>query len=131
MTRFGIVSVVVLLVLAFGIGTVQAEEQIGIQVSPSTINLAYQGTVVTVHADIPYNGVVTASLRLNGVEVWYTKADNRGELVAKFHVDSVKNIVAPPSAQLTLVGVVETMEGDRVSFSGTDTVRVIDQKGRR
>lgn len=131
MTRFAIVSVVVLLVLGLGTSLCQAEEQIGIQVSPSTINLAYQGTVVTVHADIPYRGVITASLRLNGVEVWYTKADARGDLVAKFDVDSVKNIVAPPSATLTLVGVVETIEGDQVSFSGTDTVRVIDESGKR
>jgi hypothetical protein len=131
MTRYAIVACVLLLVLGWGTDVASAQEQIGIQVSPSTINLAYQGTVVTVHADIPYRGVITASLRLNGVEVWYTKADARGDLVAKFHVASVKNIVAPPSATLTLVGMVETIEEDPVSFSGTDTVRVIDQSGQR
>jgi hypothetical protein len=108
-----------------------AEEIIEIQVSPSTINLAYQGTVVTVHADIPLRGVVTASLKLNGVEVWYTKADARGDLVAKFDVDKVKNIISPPSATLTLTGVVEMPEGVQFDFSGTDTVKVIDQSGKR
>lgn len=120
------------LVCLLGLATgVASAEQITIQVSPSTINLAYEGTVVTVHADIPYTGVVDASLHLNGVEVWYTKADSRGDLVAKFDVDAVKAIVSRPSAELTLSGVVETAEGVLIPFSGTDTVRVIDQEGKR
>jgi hypothetical protein len=51
--------------------------------------------------------------------------------VAKFDVDKVKDIVAPPSAELRLVGVVKTSEGQQVPFSGTDTVKVIDQSGKR
>lgn len=129
MTRFAVVPCVLLLV--FGLWTnVAPAEEVDIQVSPSTINLAYQGTVVTVHAEIPYAGVVTASLELNGVEVWWTKADARGELVAKFDVDRVKDIVSPPSAELKLIGVVNTSTG-QVPFSGTDTVKVIDQSGNR
>lgn len=130
MSRWAVFSCVLLVVFGWGTTVVSADE-IGIQVSPSTINLAYQGTVVTVHAEIPYAGVVTASLELNGVEVWWTKADSRGELVAKFDVDKVRDIVAPPSAELTLSGVVRTCEGLTVPFWGTDMVNVIDQSGKR
>jgi hypothetical protein len=111
--------------------SVAAAPAVEIQVSPSTVNLEYEGTAVTVHAEIPYRGVVTASLLLNGVEVWRTFADNRGELVAKFDVDSVKNIIAPPSATLTLTGVVETEDGEQVPFSGVDVIKVIDRSGKK
>lgn len=114
-----------------GVALAQEAVVVAIQVSPSTINLAHQGQCVTVHADIPYRGVLTASLTLNGVEVWYTKSDARGNLVAKFHVDEVKAIIAEPSAELTLSGEVETPEGGVVPFSGTDTVRVVDNGGKR
>jgi len=52
--------------------------------------------------------------------VAWTKADCRGELVAKFDEAAVKAIVEPPSATLTLTGM--TIDGDE--FSGSDTVKV-------
>jgi hypothetical protein len=136
MTRFALISMVLLAVVGLWTGAAPADEppgavSVAIQVSPSTINLAYEGTVVTVHADIPYAGVVTSSLYMNGVQVWWTKSDSQGNLVAKFDVGSVKSIVAPPSAQLELVGTVETREGDVFDFGGTDSVKVIDQSGKR
>ena len=133
MTRFAIVSCVLLLVLGFGTSVAPAEDiGLGIQVSPSTLNLAYEGSVVTVHADIPYVGVaLTAELTLDGVPVWWTKADARGELVAKFEAGSVKGLFdiedLPTTATLKLVG--ETVAGDR--FSGTDTIMVINKSGKR
>lgn len=54
-----------------------------------------------------------------------TKADNRGELIAKFCFDDAKGFVAPGTVQLTLAGTTE--EGE--SFSGTDTIKVIKIKG--
>ncbi len=130
MARYAAVACVALLMLGLSTSLATAEEVV-IQVSPSTINLAYEGEVVTVHADIPYSGVVTASLKLNGVEVWWTKADNQGNLVAKFDVDSVKDIIAVPSADLELSGMVEIEEGFEVPFSGSDTVKVVDNSGRK
>ncbi|MFZ5832689.1 MAG: hypothetical protein ACOY3P_21590 [Planctomycetota bacterium] len=112
------------LALALLVASPARSEEIGIQVSPSTINLGEQGTWVTVHADIPLAGVITATVMLNGVEVAWTKADSQGNLVAKFVVDDVRAIVAPPSATLELVGEVVTPEGT-VAFSGSDSVRVI------
>jgi hypothetical protein len=94
---------------------------IPIQVSPSTIVLDSQGTWVTVHADIAYCLVDTLSVTLDGIPVKFTKADDRGELVAKFIDDEVKEELSPGTVELTLRG---TML-DGTPFVGTDTVRVI------
>ena len=65
---------------------------------------------------------------LNGIPVEVTKADNRGELVAKFTSGDVKDIAEPGVMNvLTLTGVTDT--GD--VFSGTDEILVIDQAGKR
>jgi hypothetical protein len=93
--------------------------------------LRQQGMYVTVHADVPYKGIVTASLTLNGVEVWWTKSDSKGNLVAKFDVESVKAIIEVPRATLELTGRVELPEeGIAYVFSGTDTVPVVDNGGK-
>ena len=97
-------------------------EEIGIVVSPNCLALDSKGTWVTVHADISYYAVAGATLSLNGIEVEWTKSDSRGDLVAKFCLDDVKDIVEPPSVTLVLEG--ETKDG--VPFTGSDTVRVID-----
>jgi len=120
----------------FAIGTMvhgASADEIPIQVSPNTINLDQKGVWVTVHADIAYADVVEAQavLDLDGVSVCYIKSDAQGNLVAKFNVDDVKNIVTVPSARLTLTGEVETASGAVVLFSGTDTVRVVDNDGKR
>jgi len=129
MVRYAVVACVVLLVLGFSTSVTTAEEiTVGIQVSPSTINVDQKGVWVTVHADIPLGLVVKAGLKLNGEVVWYTtKSDARGDLVAKFRVGDVLEIVAVPSATLTLTGT--TITGD--SFSGTDTVRVVDPSDKK
>jgi len=98
-----------------------------IVISPSTINLDSEGVWVTVHADIPYASVVGVSVTLNDVAVEVTKADNRGELVAKFAVDDVKAIVEPGTVELTLCGDTVTRE----QFTGTDAIEVIKVSGNR
>ena len=98
----------------------------GILVSPSTLVMGSEGVWVTVHADIPYRIVDAATVTLNGVPVSATFADNQGELVAKFQIDSVKNTVSPPSAVVVLVA--KTYDGDE--FVAADTVRVILDTGR-
>jgi hypothetical protein len=94
--------------------------QISIKVSPNTIALDSLGELLTVHTDIPLGLVDTSSLSLNGVEVAWTKADARGNLVAKFDLAEIKAIVEPPQATLQLQG----LTNDGVEFSGTDTVTV-------
>jgi len=96
--------------------------EVVITVSPHTIVPASGGPWVTVHVDIPYSIVDTASLTLNGVAVAWTKADLQGNLVAKFESTAVREIVEAPRTTLTLSGM--TVEG--MTFSGSDTVAVKD-----
>jgi len=128
MKKFSVVAAAFLALIGFGVGSALSEEiSISIKISPSTISLGSEGECVTVHADIPYAGVVTAELFLEGVPVGVTKADARGDLVAKFDLDSVKNILSPGSATLVLFGEVETLEGVQ-PFSGSDTIKVVEGK---
>lgn len=97
-----------------------AEFEILIQLSPATLILDSPGTWVTVHADIAYSDVDSATLTMNGVELVYSKSDNRGQLVVKFARADVQDIVAPPEALLTLTGL--TVSGE--PFSGSEMIRV-------
>jgi len=99
---------------------------IPIVVSPSTLNLLSQGVWVTVHAEIPYSDVAAAGATLNGIPVESTFADSRGDLLATFIIDDVKEIVEPGAVELTLSGT--TKEGE--PFSGTDIVQVVSVKGK-
>jgi hypothetical protein len=102
--------------------------EISIDIAPSTFNLAYQGTVVTVHTDIAYSSVVGASVTLNGIEIDWWKSDNRGNFVAKFNSAAIKDIVKPgETATLRLEGL--TVSNDH--FTGTGTIKVIDVTGRK
>ena len=94
--------------------------EITIQVSPATLILDSPGTWVTVHAEIPYSDVDHATLTMNGVELVYTKSDNRGELVVKFAREDIQNIVSPPEALLTLTGT--TISGE--TFVGSEVIPV-------
>ena len=91
-----------------------------IQVSPATLILDSPGTWVTVHAEIAYSDVDQATLTMNGVELVYSKSDNRGELVVKFAREDIQNIVSPPEATLTLTGL--TVDG--TPFAGSETIPV-------
>ena len=126
MKKFSITAAAFLTLIGFGVGSALSEE-ISIMISPSTISLSSEGECVTVHADIPYAGVVFASLFLNDVKVVSIKTDNQLDLVAKFALDSVKNILSPGSATLVLSGVVVTPEGDQ-PFFGSDTIKVVEGK---
>ncbi|KPL05317.1 hypothetical protein AMJ85_11980 [candidate division BRC1 bacterium SM23_51] len=93
---------------------------IDITVSPSTLALDSEGVWVTVHTDIAYSEVAGSTLKLNGIDVAWTKADARGDLVAKFSLDLVKEIVQPPQAELTLTGFCK----DGTAIEGSDIVGV-------
>lgn len=123
--RNSIVSIVGVLATVILVGTARGEE-IAIVISPSTLNLDSEGEWVTVHAEIPFSVVDDASVELNGIPVEATFADNRGELVAKFLIGDVKEIVEPGLVTLTLAGT--TIDGG--PFSGTDTIRVIQSRGK-
>ncbi len=111
------------------VGAMEAADlTVPIVISPSTINLASdEGVWVTVHADISYSIVVAATVTLEGIDVKATFADNRGDLVAKFAVADVKEILKVGTAQLTLSGVTKV----GATFSGTDAVKVINVSGKK
>lgn len=132
MLRTSVSVCVLLLVIGLFAGmavsqTGSSEVEVSIVVSPSTINIQSKGVWVTVHADIPYSEVADAIVTLDDVdvEVVCTKSDARGDLVAKFDVDAIKDIVDPGTAELELS--VITVSGER--FYVTDTVTVIDESG--
>ena len=120
--------IVSLSVVLLGIGVLFGEAfsgaengEVYILVSPQTLLLSStQGGWVTVHAAIPYNQVDTFSVELSGVPAGTTKADARGDLVAKFDEDAIKALVSPPSAVLALTGV--TVDGEAIY--GEDEVQV-------
>ena len=105
---------------------------IGISVAPNTLNIQSQGTVVTVHTNIAYGSVVgdtvDVDVELNGIEIWWWKADNQGNFVAKFVMSEVKaladngDLTVPGENKLTLVGY--TTEG--AEFTGSETITVIN-----
>lgn len=98
-----------------------------IEVAPNVLNLASQGSWVTVHTDIPYGEAVAADVTLNGVDIAWSKSDNQGNFVAKFVIAAIKDIVEPGD-EATLELVVLTTAG--IEFIGSDTVKVISVKGR-
>lgn len=120
------VAVGVLLVVigqAFSSNSGRTDDPLGVAVSPQTLLLSSdQGGSVTVHTSIPYGSVDRGTLILNGVPVWWTKADSLGHLVANFRESEVKAIVSPPETTLTLSGLYT--DGD--AFAGSDTVRVVE-----
>ena len=121
MNRFLICALTVsVLIGLISMSACAADVEITTKITPRALVLISEGTLVTVHTDIAYSAVDTASLTLNGIPIAWTKSDARGQLVAKFNQDDVKNIVAPPSATLELSGYTKSGE----SFSGTDTIVV-------
>jgi hypothetical protein len=107
--------------LTVGVGETQAaDDVIAIKISPNCLVLDNPGVWVTVHADIAYATVDSATVTLNGIPVKATFADNRGDLVAKFISGDVKDIVSPPAATLTLSGT----QKDGEPFSITAVISV-------
>jgi hypothetical protein len=126
-----LVSLVVLGLILGLSAEARADTVINVKISPQTVNLQFQGEWVTVHTNIAYTLVLPDSVALDGFSADIEKYDDRGYLVAKFKVarlsEYLRGFLDAGSATLTLTGV--TLGGD--SFSGSDTVRVIDQAGKR
>jgi hypothetical protein len=118
-------AIVIVLLLSVGCGVLianggSAGDGICITISPKTLVLSSDVGCVTVHSNIPIALVDCSSVQLEGISPYLTKADARGELVAKFSVDSVKDIVEPGQVTLTLTGVL----ADTTIFAASDTITV-------
>ena len=108
-----------------------AQDVIPIQVSPHAIILSSEHVgPVTVHADISYYAVATASVRLytdrdpSPITPYFTFPDDRGQLVAKFRLSDVVGILGTIEGR---VNVTFTLSGDTKIgsyFTGSDEIMV-------
>ncbi len=117
-----------LLIIGLALGAVgtAAGFEIAITVAPNTINVQSEGTVVTVHTDVPFYDVYAHSVILNGIPIASWKSDNKGFFVAKFVMDAVKDVLTPETFnRLTLLGVTTEAAGSE-AFAGVDEVWVVD-----
>ena len=99
--------------------------EITIDVAPNILNLESNGKVVTVHTDIAYVAVDVNSVYINGIAIASWKADNRGNFVAKFSMDEVKNLdglIINGYNTLQLVG----LDKDGEAFWGEQEILVIE-----
>lgn len=106
----------------------RTDDPLGIAVAPHTLVLSKSQGAVSVHTYIPYSRVECDTLILesdvpgaDSLDPTWTKADDRGNLVAYFDEDEVKSIVAVPETTLTLTGV---LAPDDEIFRGSDEVNV-------
>ena len=101
--------------------------EITIDVAPNVLNLQNNAQVVTVHTDIAYGLVQVSTVYLNDVAISSWKADLRGNFVAKFIMNEVKNmpLLIDDYNTLTLVGA--TTGGD--AFVGSQDILVVDNGG--
>ena len=128
MVSLGLFAFLVISLVAGAMTASYAEPlEINIIVQPKTIVFDSDSEWLTVHTDIALSAVDTGSVMINEIAVSWTKADAKGNLVAKFDINEIKAIVAAPEAVFALTGL--TNEG--ISFSGMDTVPVKDTEPGR
>ncbi|HPR33498.1 MAG TPA: hypothetical protein PLK12_15470 [Prolixibacteraceae bacterium] len=104
---------------------------ITIDVAPAVLNIQNQGEVVTIHTDISYYLVAASSVSLNGIEIDSWKSDDRGNFVAKFLMEEVKDLPLNIDDYNTLTLTGTTINGE--SFTGSEEIRVINviPKGKK
>jgi len=116
-SRFATLAVIVGIGLVSTGGYVLAQVEAEITVSPQTLVLSSNSASwVTVHTNLRYSSVQSASVTLDGIPIAWSKAD-----APKFQIAEIKNIAVPPTVELTLAGTLK----DGQTFSGTDIVSVI------
>lgn len=103
-----------------------------IDVAPNVINLGSSSTWVTVHTDIAYSLVVDATVVLfveESDDIPEVKCfpDQRGNLVAKFHMTDVKTEL-PDAGMCTFKLSGYTVNSDE--FCGVQIIKVFDNSGQ-
>ena len=118
-----IVTLVLVLALAVGLTSLASAQDSTSElvVSPNVLNLESNGGVVTLHADIGYSSQYDLDLKVNNkpLPIAVTFPDSRGDLVIKCRLTTVKGLVSVGEAIFAL-----TIND---TYTGTDTIRVIDQ----
>ena len=123
-----ILSCILLFMLPFlGVVTDCYGFSIEIDVAPNTLNIQSNGVLVTVHTDISYNSVISSSVTLNGIEIKFSKVDNRGNFVAKFDMSAVKDLVEEGHLELGVITLtLEGMTRDNEEFTGSQEINVVN-----
>ena len=120
-----VISFFIFLLFTFSIAQPEyADLTIKIDVAPNVLNLQNNGQVVTVHTNIAYGIVQASTVYLNNVAISSWKSDLRGNFVAKFNIEEIKNLPLDIGEYNTL-----TLEGTTTSgepFSGSQNILVID-----
>ena len=106
-------------------GSEACDVTIQIDVAPNVLNINNQGEVVTVHTDIAYGAVVGSTVYLNGVSIQSWKSDNRGNFVAKFNIEAIKDLPLDIGNYNTLELRGETTSGEM--FCGAQEILVVDK----
>jgi hypothetical protein len=117
-------SIVFLILIGCSTSTEDTGFEISIDVAPKVLNLQNKGQVVTVHTDISYYYVEVSTVYLNSIEIDSWKSDDNGFFVAKFVMDSIKNLPLNIDEFNTLKLVGKTT--DNQSFWGEADIKVID-----
>ena len=105
-----------------------------IQVAPSTINKQSRGGSFSIHTDVPYSLAigeepgVLVSVVVNGLDLTcWKKPDLCGNLVLKANLDTVKGLVAPPRATVTVTA--DFVFAGKIE-KASETIRVVDVSGK-
>ena len=94
-------------------------------VSPGTIATSAACTWVTVHTDEPFQGVDGVLAEVNGteVDVPWTFADDRDNLVAKLRFQDVVACISPSATTVTLTLTIIPVSGEDLVASQTVPVK--------
>jgi len=98
-------------------------------VSPHVLNLDSYGGSVSLHTNIGYSTVLVVDLTVQGVQefpILGTFADNRGELVVKCSVETVKDL---DLGAATFVLTLESSVDGTIIHTAEDTITIISQSG--
>ena len=108
-------------------GTVFANQQIkdpsfGIEVSPNVLNIGSPGENGHIHSNIPFGGVESVELRVEGLDYNCTiRADSIGDLVVEFDLSVLKeDLKNQETATFKLI-----FKYDGNDYELTDTIDVI------
>ncbi len=125
--------IVVILVSPYSASVAEARD-ITIRFAPNVLNLANQGEVVTIHTGEPYSEIVGASVVVvpdsgDPVAISWWKSDNRGDFVAKFAMEEIKDLPGI-SADETYHFVLHATTTSGETLVGTADIKIIDRSTR-
>ena len=127
----GVLLMVALLALVLPTAVMAEEGSIEMMVSPNVLAINSNGGSVSIHADISYYQVVlnetTLTVNDEPLEILYMFHDDRGDLVVKCSIATLKGMVAGESSA-NFVLTVPTKDGD--VFTGIDEIGIASPKGK-